>query len=268
MSLLEGIILGIIQGFSEFLPVSSSGHLVMLEQIFGINEGSLTFGIAVHIATLVAVIIFFWKDIIEIIKKPFSKLPLLIVVGTLPTIAISLLLRPVFESSYENGATLGIGFIFTGLVLILFDKERKNTKNLEKTSWLDAIFIGIGQGIAIFPAVSRSGLTIASSLARGMKREFAVRFSFLMSIPAILGAFTLDAVGIAKNGGETILNIGILPILAGMIAAGVCGYFAIRFMVKLVTKGGLKKFSYYVIPLGMLILIDQLFFGIVFNKII
>lgn len=267
LTILQGLFLGIVQGLTEFLPISSSGHLVLFQKLFGISEGNLTFEIAVHLATLIAVFIVFWKDIWEMIKKPFGKFPMLIIVATIPTAIMGVALKDLFEKIFQSGATLGIEFIFTGLILWYAESVNKKSTNkgkgLEDTNFKDAIIVGIAQGIAILPAVSRSGLTIAGSLFRGLNREFAAKFSFLVSIPAILGAAVIDVKDIAAAGA----GMEFMPIIIGMVAAGVSGYFAIRFMLKILSKGSLKIFSYYVFILGGLIIIEQIFSGRIFGKL-
>lgn len=265
MNVLEGFILGIVQGLTEFLPVSSSGHLVLLQRVFGIEKGVLTFDIAVHLATLIAVFFVFRKDIIDIIRKPFSRLPLLIAVGTIPTVVIGVAFKDLFEKLFESGSTLGLEFILTGLILWYADGAKSKNKKLDGTTYVDASVIGVAQGIAILPAVSRSGLTIAGALFRGLNREFAAKFSFLMSIPAILGAALLDGYKLVKGGAE--LGTGFWPLIIGMTAAAATGYIAIRFMLKVMSKGSLKVFSYYVFIVGLLVIIEQIFSGRLFGRL-
>lgn len=261
MNIFEAIILGLIQGLTEFLPVSSSGHLVLLQQFFAIDEGVITFNIAVHFATLLAVFLVFWKDIIEIIKRPFSKLSLLIIVGTIPTAVIGLIFKDTFEGFLQTGSVLGYAFLFTGLILWYAETVKNKDKGLNETTYVDTIVIGIAQGIAILPGVSRSGLTLAGALTRGLDRRFALKISFLMSMPSILGATLLEALDIAKQPYEV---AGIVSILAGMVAAGISGYLAIRFMLKIFEQKSLKIFSYYVFGLGAIIILD----GLLINRII
>lgn len=267
MTSIQAFILGIVQGLAEFLPISSSGHLVMLQRIFNIKEGALTFDIAVHMATLIAVVFVLRKEVVEIIKKPFSKLPVLIVIGTIPTVLIGFAFKDVFENAYESGISLGFGFILTGLVLWYAESVKNKGKGLKDTNALDAIVIGIAQGIAIFPAVSRSGLTISGALFRGLNRELALKFSFLMSIPAILGAAVLDIYELAKTPGGMDISIGFTPLVIGMVAAAVSGYVAIKFMINILLKGSLKAFSYYVFALAVIVLVDQVFFGRFFGTL-
>ncbi len=265
MNLIQAIILGIIQGLTEFLPISSSGHLSLFQNLFGLKQGSITFEVAVHLATLIAVVIVLREDVIMMIKKPFSKLTLLVVAGTLPTVIIALVFKDLLVLLFDTGATLGIEFIITGLVLLYVEekhKEKKNGKKLENMNYLDAGVIGTAQGIAIMPAISRSGLTLAGALFRGLDREFAIKFSFLMSIPAILGSVVLEGWDILKDGKIAVETV---PLLAGMLAAGISGYFAIKVMLKIFTKASLKYFSYYVFVVGGLVIIDQYFTRIFFK---
>jgi len=254
MNTLQAIILGIIQGLTEFLPISSSGHLVLFQKIFGINEPTLVFDTMVHVGTLAAVITVFWKDILALLRKPFQKLTWLLVAGTLPTVIIAVLFKDTIEMVFKSGSTLGFEFLVTGLILLFAERLNSGRKRVEETSYLDAAFIGIMQGVAIMPAISRSGLTISGALMRNLDREFAAKFSFLMSIPAILGAAVFQLKDIMEASGEAVINT---PLLAGTVAAAIAGYFSIRFMIVLLRKGSLKVFSYYVFALGALVLLDQ-----------
>lgn len=267
LNLLQGFILGIIQGLTEFLPVSSSGHLVLFQRVFGLKEGVLTFDVAVHLATLIGVAAVLRDDIAAILKKPFGKLPLLIIAGTIPTLIIGAVFSDFFKKLFESGISLGFEFILTGLVLLYADRVRGRKKGIDEMKYSDAAIIGVAQGIAILPAVSRSGFTIAGALLRGLKKEVALKFSFLMSIPAILAAAAKDIYDCFSAGGAFAEGPGIWPLLAGMLAAAVSGYFAVRFMLKVFSKASLKVFSYYVLALGALVLIDQFFYGRFFGKL-
>jgi undecaprenyl-diphosphatase len=189
----EAFILGIIQGLTEFLPVSSSGHLVIFQHLFGIHEG-ITFDVVVHLGTLVAVFIAFWDDIVFILRKPFSRISYLILIGIIPAGLAGYLLAPLVEQAFESLLVVGLGLIFTGVVLKYSEwmSERYlGLKQSEETSFKDALFIGCLQALAIIPGISRSGSTIAAGLMAGLDREFVARFSFLLSIPVILGAGVL-----------------------------------------------------------------------------
>jgi len=267
LTVIQGFILGIVQGLAEYLPISSSGHLVLFQRLFGLEEGVVTFDIALHVATLLPVFIIMRKDILEILKKPFGKLPLLIIAGTIPTVIIAIVFGDMFESLFESGRSLGLEFILTGLVLLYAESVRSRNKGLEEMTFTDAGVVGVAQGVAILPAVSRSGFTIAGALMRGINREFALRFSFLMSIPAILGAAAKDAIDIVKGDAGLGAGIELLPFLAGFVSAAVSGYIAIRFMLKIFSKASFKAFAYYVFTRGALVLIDQIFFGRFFGRL-
>ncbi len=258
MSFLEAIFLGIVQGFSEFLPISSSGHLVLFQKILKIQEGALSFDIALHVATLVAVVVVYWKKIVEIVRQPFSKLPMYIVLGTIPTAIFGFLFKDWIESFFESGATLGLGFIFTGIVLMYADKIGKKTRDFSELKVKDPLLIGTAQAVAMLPAVSRSGMTISSALALGIERKTAADFSFLLSIPAILGAVVLDLYDIIQTGENTLASIGVVPVAIGMLFAAISGFIAVKAMLKLISSKKLYYFSYYLWAIGGLVLLDQL----------
>lgn len=256
MTVLQSIILGLVQGLTEFLPISSSGHLVLFQRFFGLEEGAFTFAVMVHIGTLVAVFAVFWKDIIDILKKPWQKLTWLIIVATVPTGAIGLLFKDFFDRLFASGESLGIEFIATGFILWFADRVRQRDKGIAEMSNFDAAFVGLMQGIAILPAISRSGLTIAGALFRGIDRETAARFSFLVSIPAIAGAALLDLKDVMEA--NQLSQLTGLPFIIGPVVAAISGYWAIRFMIRLLQRGSMKVFSYYVWALGAIVLVLQL----------
>ena len=257
MEFIQAIILGLIQGLTEFLPVSSSGHLVLFQNLFGIKEAGQAFSIILHVATLIAVFVYYWKDIWALIRNPFQRTTALLIAGTLPTVVIALLFNDTFNAIFGAGKFIGFNFLFTGCILLYADSRIAGRKKIRNMSLFDAIVVGTMQGVAILPAVSRSGMTISTSLARGMNREEAARFSFLLSIPAILGAMVLTIKDIVT--GEVVLAdaMGIAPMACGFVAAAVSGYLAIRFMVDVIKKGKLKWFSVYVFILGIILLLDQ-----------
>lgn len=255
MTLVQAIILGIVQGLTEFLPISSSGHLVLFQKYFGLQESVLTFDVLLHLGTLIAVLAVFWKDIVSMIRRPWQKLTLLIILGTIPTGLMGLGLKDFFEGLFESGRTIGLEFIITGFIIWFADRIKPRHKGVEDISYFDAVFVGFMQGIAIFPAISRSGLTIAGSLFRGINREAAARFSFLISIPAIAGAAVLDLKDIIGSG----VHVGQpLPFIVGPIVAAISGYWAVKYMLKLVSTGSLKGFAYYVWALGAVVIVLQI----------
>ncbi|MCK5812029.1 MAG: undecaprenyl-diphosphate phosphatase [Clostridiales bacterium] len=264
MNIVQSIILGIIQGLTEFLPVSSSGHLVLLQRLFGISESTLLFNIAVHFATLISVIIVFWSEIVKIIKKPICKMSGLIFISMVPAVIVGILFKDFFENLNNSGISLGIGFFITGIVLLITSKIKIGKSDITNMKWYDALLIGLAQAIAIIPGISRSGMTMATSLSRKLKKELAIKFAFLMSIPVIAGGFILELYDVYKEG---IGSIEILPIVIGMVFAGLFGFFAIQLFVKLVMKGKLHYFAYYVFALSLFVFIDQLFIGHFFERI-
>lgn len=260
MSIWEAMLLGIVQGLTEFLPVSSSGHLVLFEKILNIQTPTLTFNVAVHFATLVSVCVVLWKDILVLLKKPIQKLTLWLIIATIPAALAGVLLKDVFEGFNDSGITLGVGFIITAVLLFLSSSLKPGTMEKENMKWYDALFIGVMQMVAILPGISRSGSTLTGGYLRKVKKEDAVKFAFLLSIPVILGGFILEGYSAVKVG---FANIEILPILVGMVFAGVAGFFAIKIFIKTVLKGKIKYFAYYVTALGVFCLLDQFIFNLV-----
>ncbi|WP_273483108.1 undecaprenyl-diphosphate phosphatase [Desulforamulus ruminis] len=251
----KAVILGTVQGLTEFLPVSSTGHLLLGRKLMGLSEAGLFLDTMLHLGTLLAVVVIFWQDIIYMIKNPFSKLTLLILVGTIPTAIIGLTFEDFFEEISKTGVTVGWEFLATGIILWVADNVKKQgTKSIEQISFFDAFIVGTLQGAAILPAISRSGLTIAGALFRGINKQAAARFSFLLSLPAILGAVVLQS---AKLVGGQAESIGFLPLLAGTIAAALFGYIAVKWMLVILQRGSLKIFSIYVWILGVGILAAQ-----------
>ncbi|AQS58169.1 undecaprenyl-diphosphate phosphatase [Desulforamulus ferrireducens] len=253
--ILKSLILGIVQGFTEFLPISSTGHLLLGRKLMGLSEAGLFLDTMLHLGTLLAVVVVFWQDILYMIKRPFSKLSLLVIVATIPTAIIGLTFEDYFEEISKTGVTVGWEFLFTGVILWVADNmKHKGTKNIEQISFFNAFMVGTLQGAAILPAVSRSGLTIAGALFQGINKETAARFSFLVSLPAILGAVVLQSAKLVNGQAE---SIGFLPLVVGTIAAAISGYVAVKWMLKILQRGSLKIFSIYVWILGVAILIAQ-----------
>lgn len=255
MTTFQAIILGIVQGLTEFLPVSSSGHLVIFQHIFGIQQAPLTFDVVVHLGTLVAVFIAFWQDILDIVKKPFSRITYLLLVGIIPAGLAGYFLASTIEKAFESLLVVGLGLIFTGFVLKyseILANRYLGLKLTQGTSYKDALFIGAIQALAIIPGISRSGSTIAAGLIAGLDREFAARFSFLLSIPVILGAGIFQLQDVIKYG-EMGGNISVY--LIGFITSAAFGYLAINVVLKLVKEGRLSIFSYYCWAVAALTLI-------------
>jgi undecaprenyl-diphosphatase len=260
MNEIQAIILGIIQGLTEFLPISSTGHLYLGRHLFGLDEAGLFLDTMLHIGTLFAVLAVYGDDVIEMIKKPFSRLTGLLVVGTIPAVVVGLLFEDFFEEISQTGVTVGYEFLITGAVLWMADRWKdKGSKPLECISYGDALFIGCFQAAAIMPALSRSGLTIAASFFCKMNREAAARFSFLLSLPAIGGGVLLQ--GTKLFSGESREVIGLTPLLLGALFSAIFGYLAVRWMIGLLKRGSLRWFAIYVWILGVFIISAQ-FLGV------
>lgn len=236
--------MGLVQGLTEFLPVSSSGHLVLLANIFNVEE-SLFISILLHVATLLSICVVFYKDIFALLRHPFSKNTLMLVVATIPTCLIALVLMPFIKSSF-GGSFLPVAFLITATILVITELFAKNTKEF---SYKTAIIMGIAQGFAVFPGISRSGATISAGLlSKGDKKECA-KFSFLMSIPIILLSLIMEIYEGISGG----INISypISAIIISFIVAFLSGIFAIKFMMKLTEKGKLWWFSCYLLLLSL-----------------
>jgi len=261
MSILQAIILGIIQGITEFLPISSSGHLIILHQLFGIDKGAFTFDIVVHLGTLIAIIIYFRADIWAILKNPFSKITGLLIVGTIPVVIAGFFLRGVMDN-FRTGIWLAAAFTLTGVLLLMADRISFGQKEERDITWLDALIIGCFQAMAIPPGISRSGTTITGGLIRGLNRETAARFSFLLAIIAIAGATVLEHMSeFVQGDGANIAAIGVGATIAGFITATVVGYFSIGLLLKLIKACKLRYFSYYLWGLAVLIFVDWMIFN-------
>lgn len=251
---LEAFILGIIQGVTEFLPVSSTGHLYLGRHLFGLQEAGLLLDTMLHLGTLLAVLIFYSDQLRYIIKHPFSKLPLLLVVGTIPAVVIGFLFKDYFDEISKTGVTIGWEFLITGAFLWLADSVKDGHKKMAQITYTDAFVIGAFQAAAIFPALSRSGLTIAAALWRKLDRDTAAYFSFLLSTPAIAGAVLLQFIDLANGKGE---DIPFAALFVGILSSAVFGYLAVKWMINYLKKHSLKHFAVYVWALGLLILFFQ-----------
>ena len=251
-------LLGIVQGLTEFLPVSSTGHLVLLRQLVGMPEAGLFLDTMLHLGTLVAVVVVFWQDVLYMIRRPTSRLTLLVGAGTVVTAVLGLALEDTVERISQTGSTLGWEFLATGFILWTADRIRaRGTKEMDDITLRDAVIIGALQGAALLPAISRSGLTIAGALYCGIRKETAARFSFLLSVPAIAGAVVLQGAKLVQGEVE---SVGTIPLAAGVAAAAVSGYVAVRLMLRILRTGSLKGFAVYVWALGIGVLLAQ-FFG-------
>lgn len=251
---LEALILGLIQGLTEFLPISSTGHLYLGRNLFGLQEAGLMLDTMLHLGTLLAVFVFYKDEFIKIIKKPFSKLTYLLIIGTIPAVVIGLLFKDFFDEISKTGVTIGWEFLITGLFLWLAESAKGGYKKMDQITYKDAFIIGTFQAAAIFPAISRSGLTIVAALLRKLDRETAAYFSFLLSTPAIVGAVVLQSLDLMEGKGE---EITLSALLVGIISSAIFGYIAVRWMVNYLKKHSLKPFAVYVWVLGLAVLFFQ-----------
>jgi len=268
MSVFTAIILGVVQGLTEFLPVSSSGHLVLLQKIFGISEPALFFDTMVHAGTLAAVVVVLWKDIWAILRKIVQPLTAYLILATVPAVIFALLFKKNIEAAFESGRFLGPAFLLTAALLVaaeLLSRQAGKRGEFKKMNWFDALVIGLLQAAAIAPGLSRSGATISGALFRKLDRDFAARFSFMLSIPAILGALVLQLWDLAK-GAESAgaSGIGAAAIIAGTLSAAAVGFFAVRLMLKIIRERSLFGFAVYTGVLGLLVLVDQYITRLVF----
>ncbi|KKM05938.1 hypothetical protein LCGC14_1748980, partial [marine sediment metagenome] len=238
----EAIILGVVQGVTEFLPISSTAHLVLLPKLFGWEDellSSLSFDVALHVGTLLSVIVCLYGDITDILGK-HRRLLLLIAAATVPAGLAGVTLDDYVSGVFRSPALIAGALVVFGIVMYLSERFRQH-KPMKDISWGDAIFIGAAQALALVPGVSRSGITISAGLARGVKRDEAAKFSFLLSIPVIAGAAVLEGRHLFNNSADTDLAL----VGAGFIASFVTGVVAIKLLIRYLQKFTLNAFVYY-----------------------
>ena len=263
MTYLFSVLMGVLQGVAEFLPISSSGHLALFQHFFGVEnyeETQMFFTVLLHLGTLISVCVYYWRDVIDMIREfflgirdltvrrvggapppPTRRLVMMIIVATLPLFAI-LPVKGLVEDAMSNVTFVSVALLATGFILFFSDRMARGRKNARNATVADALLVGCAQAVGTLPGISRSGITISAGLLRGFDRTFAVRFSFLMSLPAVLGANILSL----KDALEAGVDLEMLPIyLVGMVVSGVVGYFAIRLVNLLADKGKFGNFAYY-----------------------
>ena len=272
MSIWNAILLGLVQGIAEFLPISSSGHLAIAQNLLGMSDAGTVpefFDVLLHLGTLVAVFVAYWADIKDMVLEffrgagdlihhstpnpvpPARRLILLIILGTLPLFVV-LPVKDAVQGLSNSMAFIGAALIVTGVLLFVSDRVKKGRKNERTATWLDVLIVGIGQAIATMPGISRSGMTITTGCFVGFERKFAVRFSFLLSIPAVLGANILSLADAAKAG----INWAEVPVyLVGVVTAAVVGYLCIRLLRFIADRGKFGAFAYYCWAVGVLTLV-------------
>ncbi len=279
MTYLATIILGIVQGLTEFLPVSSSGHLAIFKHIPMIREAilpfteNLAFDTMLHLATLISVFIVFWRDIWALIcaffgfladlfrgkpnlHDPYRKMVLMLIIAVIPAAVIGLLFQSEIEALAESLTVVGFALLITAVITWLSDKLANGRKTAETAGYKSALYVGIFQAFAMIPGVSRSGSTIFGGLLNGFDKQFAVKFSFLLSIPTILGASLLQTIDMVREGFDMAY---LFPFIAGGIAAAIVGIFAIKFLVNLLSKNKFYFFSIYCALVGIAVIAYSLF---------
>ena len=272
MEIIQSIILGIVQGLTEFIPVSSSAHLLLLQKLFGWDTSSVTFDVALHMGTLVALIGFFWKDWMSIFAsfyrrllsrapypaddeaKSSGKLLIPIVIATIPAAIVGVLFDSQIEGMRDRVwmvPAIAAALAVVAIIMVIAEKISSQKRGVGQMNYVDYIVIGLAQALALFPGVSRSGITIIAGLGRGLKRESAARFSFLLSTPVIFGAGVKQVLDVLKTGLAP--NQG-LVLLVGFLAATISGYLAIRFLMNYLQRRSLNAFAIYRVALGLGIL--------------
>lgn len=275
MSIWEAVLLGLVQGIAEFLPISSSGHLSIVNNLFKISEeGHMFFDVLLHLGTLASIFIVYWQDLKEMFyevisfanlgplagqpreRYPQARTFIMIVMATLPLLLI-LPINDMIETLYYNNVFIGVAIILTGCMLYVSDRMKPGKKTERSMTILDAVIIGLCQCVATIPGLSRSGTTITAGIATGLRRDFAVKFSFLLSIPAVLGANILSLADAFREG----INWASIPAyLVGMVAAMLSGIAAINLLKYISNKGKFGGFAYYCWVMGVLSIILYMIF--------
>jgi undecaprenyl-diphosphatase len=271
IDVLQAIVLGFIQGATEFLPVSSSAHLVLFQEMLGLKNPELFFDVVLHGATMIVVCLVYAKDLYEIArqillalgdirsgesprtvwrKRPYLRLAAFLVVATVPAGLAGLMFKHPLEELFGSPVSASAMLLVTGTILFLTRKRTAPGRSLEAFTLRDSIVVGIGQSIALLPGISRSGTTIATGIFCGVDRDLAARFSFLLSVPAILGANLLEILEI-RNGFQ---EASLLPFLAGGVTALATGYLALKLLLRIVHRGNISLFSYYCWTVGLVAL--------------
>ncbi|MCI5189683.1 MAG: undecaprenyl-diphosphatase UppP [Candidatus Electrothrix sp. AS4_5] len=271
MTLVQAIILGIVQGLTEFIPVSSSGHLVLVPHFLGwqfTKEQAFIFDVLVQWGTLLSVFIYFWQDLTAIARAfvqgivqgifqrkplvdPDAKMGWYLIVATVPAVVFGLLGKDLIEHAFASAKMTGYFLFLTAILLVIAELAGQRSRSMEEITWLDSLLIGFSQVLALLPGVSRSGATIAGGMTRHLDRSAAARFSFLMSVPVMLGAGVLAFKDLAEL---PTLNDFLLPLLVGFLAALISGYIAIRWLIAYLSKHSLYLFAVYCTVLGLLVL--------------
>ncbi len=240
----QAMVLGLVQGLTEFLPVSSSGHLILTRELMGLNDGSsfLLFDVMVHVGTLVAVVIVLYKPILELFKKPYKNLAML-VVATIPAVIVGLTCNDLIDEYFSTAKYLCFFFAFTAAIMLISEIVAKRNRAPKELNWGGAVAMGLMQGLGVLPGVSRSGSTIFGGTVAGTDSKKIATFSFLMSIPIICGSLLFSVVDVAQAG--ALASVDWFSMFIGAATAFASGYIAVRLMLKLIAKANFKWFSLY-----------------------
>jgi undecaprenyl-diphosphatase len=256
-SLIEAVVLGIVQGLTEWLPVSSSGHLVIVKEFIS-WEPFVLFDVLLHLSTLFVILIFFRRTVMGIAKALLERnldsaegrLGVFIIVGSIPTAAIGYVFREIFKSFFSNLMVVGFALMVTGILLFSSDR-RLGSKEL---NLIDSILVGVAQGVALIPGISRSGATISTQLLRGIDRRVAFEFSFLLSVPAVVGGFLLESHDLSL----LIANVDVIAVIVGVVVASIVGYFSLRILLKTIIRQRFHLFAFYCWVAGILVIASQI----------
>jgi len=254
LNLWQAIILGLVQGLTEFLPVSSSGHLVIVQTLLGLEVDMMTFDVFVHVGTLAAVFVAFRQDIAWLLRHIWSRFTAMIIVACIPAALMGLLLDDLFGRLFSSLTAVACALVLTGILLLLSDRFN-GQREIKDLSAPQALLIGLCQGCAIAPGLSRSGSTIFGALVCGLKRAEAAKFSFIVSIPVILGAGLKEAYELLTESTAVVE----WTYFVGAAVAALSGYFAIRVFLRLLEKRNMRFFSYYVWLLAAALLLSRIF---------
>ena len=255
------ILIGLVQGVAEFLPISSSGHLVLFYDIFNVTENTILLSIILHIATLFAVVFVYWKDIVILIKNPFCKTNKLIVTATIPTVALVLIFESFIDDAFSNNFYI-IGFLITAIVLVVSEKlsRKQSEKSVDVSnlniSYKQALIVGVSQGIASVPGISRSGSTIATALICKVDKSDATKFSFLLSIPIIVASFFYELLKVES----ATFSFGVIELFVGFLVAFIVGILSVKFMIKFVKQKKLYWFSVYLVLVSVFLILNEYLF--------
>lgn len=257
MEIWQAIVLGLVQGLTEFLPVSSSGHLIFFQRLMGVDldGGAMFLGVMLHVGTLISLCVAFFRDILDLFKKPFHTL-LYLFIASIPAAVVGLVFGDEIDAVFYGGQYLCYGFLATGILLLITEYVGKKTQNPKPLDWKRAAIMGLSQAAAVLPGLSRSGTTISAGTLCKTQKDKVGTFAFLMSIPVIGGAALIELLDVAR-GKTAVASSEIAAVLVGMAVAAVSGYIAIRFMLKLIRKANYKWFSVYLFAMAIFTFVNN-----------